>query len=418
MPQNLPWQEADLDIQHPVSQWASWGVRAAHGKLAADNMPASLILPMGRHGPAFLAYPNFKVFLGWNSAYVYSPTVAYFATRLGGAPVVDHTAAKTVAALTTPQMMELQTPAQQARLCRRRCRRQARLGHAQGGEEGADRRPACRRIPIRPPICSPSCAVAKPGTCMMPSAGVPLFQTDLFVPRYRPMRHGAWELRVTGMSLAPGYWSQSALMSEMAVLLRDNASWMSLTPFEVESQEIGLRLAHGHVLICGLGMGWAAAVSALKEETTAVTVVERDAEVIALHRELDIFAQLPEAARGKIRVVQDDAFAYVPKLAVDVLMPDIWLPLVSEGRVDEVRRMQANVRAGAIYFWGQEMEIARHAAAEGRALDARGVAATVADFGLPLVGLERADYADKIAIVARRWMQSRWLPGTPPDTQV
>ena len=63
---------------------------------------------MGRHGPAFLAYPNFKAFLGWNSAYVYSTTVAYFATRLAGAPVVDHSAAKTVHPLTTPQMMELQ----------------------------------------------------------------------------------------------------------------------------------------------------------------------------------------------------------------------------------------------------------------------------------------------------------------------
>jgi lytic murein transglycosylase len=108
LPQNLPWQEADLNIQHPVSQWKAWGVRAAHGKLAADDLPASLLLPMGRHGPAFLAYPNFKAFLGWNSAFVYSTTVAYFATRLAGAPVVDHSAATTVRPLTTAQMMELQ----------------------------------------------------------------------------------------------------------------------------------------------------------------------------------------------------------------------------------------------------------------------------------------------------------------------
>jgi lytic murein transglycosylase len=108
VPQNLSWREADLDIQHPVSQWAAWGVRAAHGKLPAGSLPASLILPMGRHGPAFLAYPNFKAFLGWNSAYVYSTTVAYFATRLDGAPVVDHSAAKTVHPLSTEQMKELQ----------------------------------------------------------------------------------------------------------------------------------------------------------------------------------------------------------------------------------------------------------------------------------------------------------------------
>ena len=89
---------------------------AAHGKLPAGDLPASLILPMGRHGPAFLAYPNFKAFLGWNSAYVYSTTVAYFATRLAGAPVVDHDGAKTVPVLTTQQMMELQRLLEQARL--------------------------------------------------------------------------------------------------------------------------------------------------------------------------------------------------------------------------------------------------------------------------------------------------------------
>ena len=108
VPQNLPWQEADLAITHPVSQWAAWGVRAAHGTLAADALPASLILPMGRHGPAFLAYPNFQAFLGWNSAYVYSTTVAYFATRLDGAPTVSHEGAAQIEALSTPQMMDLQ----------------------------------------------------------------------------------------------------------------------------------------------------------------------------------------------------------------------------------------------------------------------------------------------------------------------
>jgi len=63
---------------------------------------------MGRYGPAFLSYPNFKAFLGWNSAMVYSTTVAYFATRLAGEPNVDHSAAANVTPLSTPQVMELQ----------------------------------------------------------------------------------------------------------------------------------------------------------------------------------------------------------------------------------------------------------------------------------------------------------------------
>ena len=83
-------------------------MKAAHGSLPPDNLPASLILPMGRHGPAFLAYPNFQAFLGWNSAIVYSTTVAYFATRLAGAPAVDHSGAANVVPLSTAQVMELQ----------------------------------------------------------------------------------------------------------------------------------------------------------------------------------------------------------------------------------------------------------------------------------------------------------------------
>jgi peptidoglycan hydrolase-like protein with peptidoglycan-binding domain len=41
---------------------------------------------MGRKGVAFLAYPNFEVFLRWNQSLVYSTTAAYLATRLAGAP--------------------------------------------------------------------------------------------------------------------------------------------------------------------------------------------------------------------------------------------------------------------------------------------------------------------------------------------
>jgi lytic murein transglycosylase len=108
MPQNLPWQEADVNIQYPVSKWAAWGVKPAYGSLPSGDLPASLILPMGRHGPAFLAYPNFKAFLGWNSAMVYSTTVAYFATRLNGAPNVDHSGATAVVPLSTEQVINLQ----------------------------------------------------------------------------------------------------------------------------------------------------------------------------------------------------------------------------------------------------------------------------------------------------------------------
>jgi lytic murein transglycosylase len=86
VPANLPWDQADLSIQLPRSKWASFGVTLADGKpLPADSLAASLLLPMGRFGPAFLVYPNFQIYLQWNNSLVYSTTAAYLATRIAGA---------------------------------------------------------------------------------------------------------------------------------------------------------------------------------------------------------------------------------------------------------------------------------------------------------------------------------------------
>ena len=245
------------------------------------------------------------------------------------------------------------------------------------------------------------------------SAAAP-FEGELFVPRYTPITSGAWQLSVVPLSVMPGYWSGPRPMANLAVLHRDGQSWMSTTPFEFESQEIGVRCASGHVLIFGLGMGWAASACACLPAVGAVTVVERDPDVLALHERLDLFAQLSEEARAKLTVVPGDACDYRPDRSVDLLMPDIWLPLVNDGRLDEVRRMQANVAARGVYFWGQEMEIARHLAAAGRAPDAGGVAETVADFDLPLIGPGYPGYADKTIAAARRWMKGRWLGEEAP----
>jgi lytic murein transglycosylase len=108
IPRDLDWQQADLKITHPRSQWAEWGVRAADGTpLEADGKGASLLLPMGRNGPAFLAYPNFHVYLDWNQSLVYATTAAYFATRLAGAPPVNKGNGK-VAPFGAKEVFELQ----------------------------------------------------------------------------------------------------------------------------------------------------------------------------------------------------------------------------------------------------------------------------------------------------------------------
>jgi lytic murein transglycosylase len=105
----LPWQEADLAIQHPLETWSGWGVKTADGQpLPTDKPPASLLLPMGRHGPAFLAYPNFQIYLKWNQSLNYSITAAHLADRLAGAPPFDKGNGR-VAELSPAEIKELQT---------------------------------------------------------------------------------------------------------------------------------------------------------------------------------------------------------------------------------------------------------------------------------------------------------------------
>ena len=86
VPQNLPWDQTDLSIKHPRAKWAQWGVTYPDGRpLPNDNMPASVLLPMGRNGPAFLAYANFAAYTEWNNSLIYSTTAGYLATRIAGA---------------------------------------------------------------------------------------------------------------------------------------------------------------------------------------------------------------------------------------------------------------------------------------------------------------------------------------------
>jgi lytic murein transglycosylase len=108
VPANLPWDQADLLVKHPRSQWAQWGVTSADGRpLQSDAMQASLLLPMGRSGPAFLAYANFAAYTEWNNSLIYSTTAGYLASRIAGAPAMRKPNAQ-VAQLQFNEMKQLQ----------------------------------------------------------------------------------------------------------------------------------------------------------------------------------------------------------------------------------------------------------------------------------------------------------------------
>ncbi len=105
---DLPWDQADLAVELPRSQWVAWGVVGAKGNLPSDTLKASLMLPMGRNGPAFLAYPNFRVYLQWNQSLTYATTAAHLAARMAGAPNLGRGNGQPIVSLSYEQTKELQ----------------------------------------------------------------------------------------------------------------------------------------------------------------------------------------------------------------------------------------------------------------------------------------------------------------------
>ncbi|MEZ5448579.1 MAG: hypothetical protein R3E89_06075 [Thiolinea sp.] len=194
--------------------------------------------------------------------------------------------------------------------------------------------------------------------------------TDPFIPRFQTGSSGIWKINAGGQLVNDwGYYSGVCLLEMLPSLARKTdpgntgeggwETWMSLTPHEIESQELGYQHACGHTVIMGLGMGWVAANAALNPNVSQVSVIEQDADVLSLFHDSGAFASIPDAARQKIAIVQADALEWQPAAGqgVDFLYVDIWLHLAEPKALQQVRQMQSHVQAAQVYYWGQEIAI-------------------------------------------------------------
>ncbi|MEM9099545.1 MAG: lytic murein transglycosylase [Pseudomonadota bacterium] len=80
LPRGFDFAQAGQQIRKPISAWAALGIEAG----ALPEVEASVILPAGAQGPAFLALPNFRVIKRYNNATSYALAVAHLADRIGG----------------------------------------------------------------------------------------------------------------------------------------------------------------------------------------------------------------------------------------------------------------------------------------------------------------------------------------------
>ncbi|WP_400768022.1 lytic murein transglycosylase [Methylosinus sporium] len=104
LPKNFDYADFDLDF----AQWRALGVVAANGEALPASGPASLYLPAGAAGPAFLITDNFEVIRKYNTSDAYALSIGLLADRIAGrrAPVAPWP--KKIAALSTADCKELQ----------------------------------------------------------------------------------------------------------------------------------------------------------------------------------------------------------------------------------------------------------------------------------------------------------------------
>lgn len=109
VPQNFDYELADRAITKHVAVWAALGVTDTAGNRINNHEFASILLPAGSRGAAFMIFKNFRVIERYNSADSYVIAVGHLADRLRGGPAIQHTWPVGDRALTFDERVELQT---------------------------------------------------------------------------------------------------------------------------------------------------------------------------------------------------------------------------------------------------------------------------------------------------------------------
>ncbi|MCZ0867098.1 lytic murein transglycosylase [Dasania sp. GY-19] len=109
LPADFDYRLTGLKHSEVVSAWQQKGVTRTNGKALGNyDMPASILVPMGHTGPAFISYANFKVIMRWNNSESYALAVGHLADRtVGGGSL--HASLQTKTPKLTPALVtELQ----------------------------------------------------------------------------------------------------------------------------------------------------------------------------------------------------------------------------------------------------------------------------------------------------------------------
>nr|WP_029528454.1 lytic murein transglycosylase [Polaromonas glacialis] len=109
LPPGFDYARADLEVRQPTLAWAAEGVQSMNGTLLPALEEASILLPAGARGPAFLVGANFRTILRYNNSTSYALAVGLLAQQLSGGPAVQTAWPRELMPLSRSQVLALQT---------------------------------------------------------------------------------------------------------------------------------------------------------------------------------------------------------------------------------------------------------------------------------------------------------------------
>ncbi|GAA0572450.1 lytic murein transglycosylase [Halomonas salifodinae] len=108
LPAGFDYAQAELSTRLSAREWAERGVRSLSGTPLPDFDTASVLVPAGANGPAFLVGPNYRAILRYNNATSYALAVGTLAERIAGRDGVMAGWPRGEQPLTRGQVRELQ----------------------------------------------------------------------------------------------------------------------------------------------------------------------------------------------------------------------------------------------------------------------------------------------------------------------
>ncbi|MEI4262132.1 lytic murein transglycosylase [Roseovarius sp. D0-M9] len=108
LPASFDPADARRDNTRSPAAWAAEGIRDTAGRSVPNHGRASILLPGGAEGPAFMIFDNFEVLERYNKADAYVIGVGHLSDRLKGGPDIAAPWPRQHSAISAPQRKALQ----------------------------------------------------------------------------------------------------------------------------------------------------------------------------------------------------------------------------------------------------------------------------------------------------------------------